>query len=81
MPGLQGHPVQPAPVVAQLTEHRETPMNFHQICEIAKLTPTERDDVAWFLAQFRAKKVYEELRLGPDTTPHGKLATNKGNAS
>jgi hypothetical protein len=41
-------------------------MTFDQICEVARLTPTERDQAAWFLAQYRAKRVYEELRIAPE---------------
>lgn len=41
-------------------------MTFDQICEVAKLTPAERDQTAWFLAQYRAKRVYEELRVAPE---------------
>lgn len=30
-------------------------------------TPEQRDQLAWFLAQLRARRTYEELRICPST--------------
>ena len=50
------------------------PLTFNQICEIAKATPEERDKAAWFLAQMRAKKTYEELRtIAPRASDHASV--------
>lgn len=37
-------------------------MTFDEICRVARATPEELDQTAWFLAMMRAKKIYEELR-------------------
>lgn len=35
---------------------------FDELCRSLKVTATERDQLAWHLAMFRARKTYEELR-------------------
>lgn len=44
-------------------------MNFNEFCRMAKVTPAERDQVAWFLAQYRAKRIYDELKTEEAKTP------------
>lgn len=36
-------------------------MTFDEICDIAQLTPAEREDAAWFLGAYRMRRTYEEL--------------------
>jgi hypothetical protein len=43
--------------------------NFDDFCAGAKCTPTERDQLAWHLAMFRARRTYEELMKCPSTRP------------
>lgn len=41
-------------------------MTFDDIMRIARATPEERDQCAWYLAMLRAKRIYEELRKCPE---------------
>lgn len=36
--------------------------SFHQFCRIFRATATEREQLAWHLASYRARRTYEELR-------------------
>lgn len=37
-------------------------MTFDELCRDVHCTPEERDQLAWHLAMFRARKTYEKLR-------------------
>lgn len=51
-----------------IEQERLTPMRrgvfsyFETFCSWANCTPAERDQLAWFLAMFRARKTYEALK-------------------
>lgn len=40
------------------------PMTFDELILTFRCTESERDELAWFLAMFRARRTYEALRKG-----------------
>lgn len=38
--------------------------SFNDLCEQLRVTPQEREGLAWHLAMHRAKRTYEKLRHG-----------------
>ena len=48
-------------------------MTFHELCRANDVTPAERDDLAWFLALYRARMTWEDLRSPPKSLRKAKL--------
>lgn len=38
------------------------PMTFDELCRTFRVTPSERERLAWHLGSFRMRKTYERLR-------------------